>query len=77
MAKKKAIRKTVSKQVNDIATLAKDAQAQLEHARTQWTRAEKEVNAYVKKNPRKAALMAAGIGAAIGAAAALTIKRKK
>ncbi len=37
----------------------------------------KQVNDYVKKNPKEAAAIAAGIGAALGAAIALLVSKKK
>jgi ElaB/YqjD/DUF883 family membrane-anchored ribosome-binding protein len=37
----------------------------------------KQVNDYVKKNPKEAAAIAAGIGVALGAAVALLVGKKK
>ena len=46
-------------------------------AKTKFNKAEKEVNKHIKKDPAKAVLIAAGIGAAIGAITMLALTRKK
>lgn len=46
-------------------------------AKTKFRAAEKAVNKHIKKDPAKAMLIAAGIGAAIGAVTMLALKRKK
>ena len=46
-------------------------------AKTKFNKAEKEVNKHIKKDPAKAVLLAAGIGAAIGAITMLVLSKKK
>ncbi|MFA5411795.1 MAG: hypothetical protein WC350_00395 [Candidatus Micrarchaeia archaeon] len=46
-------------------------------ARAKFKAAEKAVNKHIKNDPEKAVLIAAGIGAAIGAITMLALKRKK
>ena len=46
-------------------------------AKSKFVKAEKEVAKHIKKNPEKAVLIAAGIGAAIGAITALALSKKK
>ena len=57
--------------------LAKQAKEQLKNATTQWKSAEKSIRSYVSKNPKQAAALAAGIGAAIGAAATLAMRKRR
>lgn len=46
-------------------------------AKIKFRTAEKEVNKHIKKDPAKAVLLAAGIGAAIGAVTMLALSRKR
>jgi ElaB/YqjD/DUF883 family membrane-anchored ribosome-binding protein len=56
--------------------LVKKAQAEVKKMKTKYAAAEKKVMEGVKKNPEKALLVAAGIGAAIGAITVAILKRK-
>jgi ElaB/YqjD/DUF883 family membrane-anchored ribosome-binding protein len=60
---------------------AKKAQAAAKKAltlvRTKFRNAEKEIDRHIKNNPEKAVLLAAGIGAAIGAVTTYALTRKK
>jgi hypothetical protein len=55
----------------------KDVIKAYELARQRFDEAEKEVKKYVKKDPAKAMLIAAGVGAAIGAILMLSLKERK
>ena len=46
-------------------------------AKTKFRAAETQVNKHIKKDPAKAVLIAAGIGAAIGAITMLALSKKK
>lgn len=46
-------------------------------AKVKFRNAEKQVNVHLKKDPAKAVLIAAGVGAAIGAITALALSRRK
>lgn len=61
----------------EIASAKKKAKQTFAKARSQLTHAEKQVVGYVDKNPRKAAAIAVGVGAAIGAAIAIAARRRK
>jgi ElaB/YqjD/DUF883 family membrane-anchored ribosome-binding protein len=53
------------------------AQKELAKAKAEMAKAAKKVEAFVKKNPEKAAIISAGIGAAIGAAVVALVSKKK
>ena len=55
----------------------KKAQAEIKKMKNQYVTAEKEVMEHVKKDPEVALLVAAGIGAAVGAITVAILKRKK
>ena len=55
----------------------KKANDELAKAREKFKKHEKNVQAYVKKNPAQAAAIAAGLGALLGAATMSLINRKK
>ena len=55
----------------------KKAQIAVKNMRSKFLVAEKKAMLHVKKNPEKALLLAAGIGAAIGAATVYALSRKK
>jgi ElaB/YqjD/DUF883 family membrane-anchored ribosome-binding protein len=52
------------------------AQKELEIIKTRLLAAEKKAHAYMEKNPEKTILIAAGVGAAVGAAVAFALKKK-
>lgn len=54
----------------------KDVLAKLKLAKDRFVKEEKKARAYIKKNPEKAAAIAAGIGAVIGMTIG-ALKRKK
>ena len=53
------------------------AQAEIKKMKTKYMAAEKNVMEHVKKDPEVALLVAAGIGAAVGAITVAILKRKK
>ncbi len=55
----------------------KQAEKEMEKVRKQVSISIKKVDAYVRKNPEKAAMISAGIGMALGAAVAKLIGGKK
>jgi ElaB/YqjD/DUF883 family membrane-anchored ribosome-binding protein len=55
----------------------KKAQAEIRKMKTKYIAAEKKVMEQAKKNPELALLVAAGIGAAVGAIAVSVLKGKK
>ena len=55
----------------------KKAQAQIKRMRAQYTAAEKKAMERVRKDPEKALLLAAGLGAVIGAVTVAILNRKK
>ena len=61
------------------AHLQKKAMSHLNEAKKKFKNAESKVKQYVKNNPEKATLIAAGVGVAIGAAlaAAMASRKKK
>jgi ElaB/YqjD/DUF883 family membrane-anchored ribosome-binding protein len=73
MAKKKTKVDVKKLQAKAIATAKKE----IAKAKAKIAEAEKKVMAYAKKNPKKAMLIAAGVGAAIGAGVALALSRMK
>ena len=80
-----AIKKTVDEVKGKVISEAEKAQAraqkEMEKVKKQVEGTLKKADDYVKKNPEKAALISVGIGAALGAAAAMLIgsgtKKKK
>ena len=72
---KKEAKKKVETMKNNVKVFA---QKELAKAKAEMAKAGKKVEEYVKKNPEKAAIISAGIGAALGAAiAALNVRKKK
>lgn len=61
----------------DVALAKKKAKASILDAKKKLFRAEKDVEKFVEHNPKKAVAIAAGIGAAIGAAIVIIAKHKK
>ena len=55
----------------------KKAQAEIKKMKDKYVAAEKKAREHVKKNPEKALLLAAGVGAVIGAVTIAILKRKK
>ena len=73
MAKKKAKLNVKKLQAKAIAT----AKQHIAKAKAKIMEVDKKVTGYAKKNPEKAMLIAAGIGAAVGAGVALALSRMK
>ncbi len=68
----------MNKQVQEGVDKAKKlAEKEMEKVRKELSGAVKKVEDYMKKNPEKAMLVSAGIGAAIGATLAALLKGKK
>jgi len=55
----------------------KKAQDEIKKMKNNYVAAEKKAMEHVKKNPEKALLLAAGVGAAIGAITVAILKNKK
>lgn len=55
----------------------KKAEQELRKLRGKYRQAEAKVKVAIRKNPKKAVLIAAGIGAALGAVAAASLMRKR
>jgi hypothetical protein len=72
-AVKSAARETTKQQ----QAMKRAAEKQLDHAKKRWDSAERNVRSYIRKNPKKAAAIAAGVAVAIGAAAAAAMRRKR
>ncbi len=78
--KKKAASKAgsaKSKAGSEMKKFEAKAKKEIASAKKKLVAAEKKVEAYVRKNPKKAALIAAGVAAAIGIAVARHMKKKK
>ncbi len=73
MSKKKAKMDVKKLEAKAIATAKKE----IAKAKVKIAEAEKKVTAYARKDPKKAMLIAAGVGAAIGAGVALALSRMK
>lgn len=69
-----ALKKTVTTQIDKSKVLA---EKEMTKVKKQLERTYATVESYAKKNPEKAAMVAAGIGAALGAAIALLISGGK
>jgi len=69
MAKKKRSVKQLKKKAIAVA------KNEMEKAKKKFIEVEKRVKAYAVKNPEKAILIAGAVGAAIGAGAALALRR--
>ena len=69
--------KTKKQMVALKAKAVRMARKELGVAKRKIVSAEKQVSAYAKKNPEKAMLIAAAIGAAVGAGIIAALKRKK
>ena len=75
MAKEQTTAKSVINQNVDKAK--KVANKEIKKLKTETNKAVKKAQALVKKNPEKAALIAAGIGAVIGATLTALIKGRR
>ena len=69
-----AVKKQVMGKIEDGQ---KVAEREVAKVKKQFNSAVKSVEGYVKKNPEKAALITAGVGAALGAALTLLMSGKK
>ena len=78
MEKKNITIETVKAQVADkIDVTRKQAEKEMAKVKQHIDSSVKKVDAYVRKNPEKAAMISAGIGAALGAALALLVGGSK
>jgi ElaB/YqjD/DUF883 family membrane-anchored ribosome-binding protein len=70
--------KQVQKQVQQkISSVTKTAGREMENAKDELLDLEKKVKSYIKNNPEKLFVAAAGIGAFVGALTATLLKKKK
>jgi len=67
-------KKKIKQQVQKAKALAKK---EIAKARVKLVQAEKKVTAYAQKNPRRALIIAAAVGAAVGAGVAVALNRLK
>lgn len=74
---KKVITENVDKVKEQSAKIEGAAIKEFKKIQKEMEGASKKIGAYIKKNPEKAALISAGIGAALGTVAAMLIGRKK
>ena len=78
MATVKKMADDMKEQVMDkLSAGQKRAEKEIAKMRKQFEGVRKTVEGYVRKNPDKAALISAGVGAALGAAAALLVGGKR
>lgn len=61
----------------DVEKMKKQAQQAMANAKAHLRKAEKDVAAKIKKNPEQAVLIAAAVGAAVGALATFAVTRGK
>jgi len=61
----------------NVAAMKKKLKVRFALAQKKLGKAEKDAEKYVKTNPKKAALIAAGIGAAVGAGITALLMRKR
>lgn len=71
-----AVRSTASRLGIENSRLTKQAHKRLELTKMQWDRAEQRIREYIAENPEKAAMIAAGVGVAIGAALATMMSER-
>ena len=74
---KRRVTKAAGKVMGKARDLENKAKRELVIARQKFTAGERKAKAYLKNNPQKAALIAAGIGAAIGAGITAALRRKR
>ena len=75
--KKLRVPKSVAKQFKKLSALRGKLAVQLKKTEVQAKQVDKRLTVYTKRYPRKALLMAAGAGAAMGIGAAMLFRRKK
>lgn len=73
----KTVKAVKDKVMDEFGKTRRQAEKELAKVRKDVEATLKQVSAFVKKNPEKAAAVAAGIGAALGGAVALFLGRKK
>lgn len=74
---KKAAAEVRNRVMNKLEDGQKAAEREMSKVKKQFRGALKSMEGYVKKNPEKVAMAAAGVGAALGAALALLVSGKK
>ena len=77
MAKRRSMRKTARASVAKLRQWEGKAKRELSLAKKKFSAGERKAKAYLRKNPQRAALIAAGIGAAIGAGITAAMRRKR
>ncbi len=73
--KKEATKKNPAK--GKMEDVKKTAEKEITKIKKEMDKSAKKVESYIKKNPEKATLISAGVGAALGAAVAMLMKGKK
>lgn len=74
---KKEINKKIAQVSANFKQLEKRAGKELQKIKKDLEKTKVRVEDYVKKNPEQAALISAGLGAALGAVLTLLLKRKR
>lgn len=77
MPAKKATKKKSAGSDADLRKYKEKARAELKKAKDRFKKHEQKAKDAIKNNPEKAVAIAAGIGAAMGAAASYIAKKKK
>lgn len=86
MAKKKSTKissirqrthKSVDKIMDKAENIEKSGKKEIRHLKKKATRVRKNIDGYIRKNPEKSALIAAGIGAVVGATVAVAMSKRK
>ena len=74
---KKEVKKEVKKVQKTINNFSKTAGKEVDNAKDELIELEKKVKGYIKNNPEKLFVAAAGVGAFVGALTATLLRKKK
>jgi len=75
--KKSAIEEVKTQVISKLEKSRKQAEKEMAKVKKYVASSVKQIDNYVKKNPEKAAIISAGVGAAFGAALALLVGSRK
>ncbi len=73
---RRVTQKIVQGAKKDVEKIQKMAEKEINKLKKEMEKAAKKIEDFVKKNPEKASLLSAGVGAALGAALAMFINSK-